>query len=449
MGFTTHHDEVTQIPYIYWGWLTLSKKKKRVKKQPVGREALEDVQQRAVPRPSQYATGKPSNTPSLLGGKKVVGASKTKRVKKQPLGRDALQNAQSHAIPPASQNATKRSSKEQSQSGRNELDNASKRAATRSHATRTRKRSNHLIAAGQLALDWKLVASSIAMLAATIIYALWPTLAWAEMAWRLEPDYSHGYLILPLACILLWLRRETFPGLRERCEPVGLLLVLVSIAMRIAGRFLYMDFLDGYSLVPLIAGLVWFLCGFPALKWSAPAIVFLLLLVPLPYRFETGLSWELQGVATGLSTGFLRVLGLPAISEGHTIWLGENRLMVAEACSGMRIFVGMLALATFWAATVKRCWLDRFILLGAAIPLALLVNAMRITATGVLYEWFSSANARQVIHDWSGFLMIPLAAGLLWCLKAYWENLYRPVVVETAGESLRRTQDALPGTAES
>ena len=389
-------------------WLVkLSKKKKSRRKNPIGREALRDVQERAVPRPSQYAVGK---TPKK-------GKALNKRV-------------------------------ELVEDKGNKLADASKRAARSSEAPRTKKRSNHLIPAGELVFNWKLVTSLIAVLTAAIIYALWPTLAWAEMAWRLEPDYSHGYLILPLACILLWIRRDSFPGLRERCEPAGLLLVALSIAMRVAGRLLYMDFLDGYSLIPLIAGLVWFLCGLPALKWSAPAIGFLFLLVPLPYRFETGLSWELQGVSTSLSTGFLRVLGLPAISEGHTIWVGENRLMVAEACSGMRIFVGMIALAAFWAATVKRCWLDRFILLGAAIPLALLVNAIRITATGVLYGWFSSETMRQIIHDWSGFLMIPLAAALLWGLKTYWESLYRPVEVQTAGESLRRGQGSLSGTAE-
>jgi exosortase len=378
----------------------VSKKRKRTKKLPLGRDALRDVQERAVPRSSQYVSGK----------------------------------------------APKR--KARADSGGRKLEDASKRAARRNESTRKKKRTNRLIEPSELSVNWKLVASFTAILTGSIIYAFWPTLTWAEMAWRIEPDYSHGYLILPLACILLWLRKDTFPGFREHCEPVGLLLVALSIVMRIVGRLMYMDFLDGYSLIPLLAGLVWFLCGLPALKWSAPAIAFLFLLVPLPYRFETGLSWELQGVATGLSTAFLRVLGLPAISEGHTIWLGENRLMVAEACSGMRIFVGLIALAAFWAATVKRCWLDRFILLGAAIPLALLVNALRITITGVLYGWFSSENARQIIHDWSGFLMIPLAAALLWGLKAYWEKLYRPVEVQTASGSLKRTQESLPVTGQ-
>ena len=373
----------------------MSKKRKRIKKNPVGREALQDIQERAVPRPSQYATEAPRKRQSSP------------------------------------------------KSNGNKLDAASRRAAGRSDSKREKKPANRLIAASDLCVNWKAVTSITAILAFGIVYAWWPTLSWAEMAWRLEPDYSHGYLILPLTCVLLWLRQDTFPGIREHCEPVGLLLIALSIVMRIAGRLLYMDFLDGYSLIPLMAGLVWFLCGLPALKWAAPAIAFLILLVPLPYRFETGLSWELQGIATGLSTTFLRVLGLPAISEGHTIWVGENQLMVAEACSGMRIFVGMIALAAFWAATVKRCWVDRFILLAAAIPLALLVNATRITVTGVLYGWFPAPSARQIIHDWSGYLMIPLAAALLWGLKAYWEKLYRPVEVQTAGETLKRTREPI------
>ena len=40
---------------------------------------------------------------------------------------------------------------------------------------------------------------------------------------------------------------------------------------------------------------------------------------------------------------------------------------------------------------------------------------------------FSDPVAQQRIHDYTGYLMIPLAFGLLWLLKWYWEQLYRPV----------------------
>lgn len=271
-----------------------------------------------------------------------------------------------------------------------------------------------------------------------LIYAYWPTLVWAEDAWRTEPDYSHGYLVPLLAGLLLWHRQDTFSGIREAPSWAGVSLILMAIIMRIAGRLLYADFMDAWSMIPLILGVIWVAFGKEAMKWSLPAVVFLVFMMPLPYRAESMLSWKLQGVATSVSTIFLRIFGHPAVAESHVIWLGDQKLMVEEACSGLRIFVGVGALAFFWAAMVKRSWVDRIILLASALPLAIFVNAVRITVYGLLCQVFDDPGSRITIHDWSGYLMIPLAFGLLWFIKAYWEHLYRPIEQLTAKDFVRR-----------
>ena len=46
---------------------------------------------------------------------------------------------------------------------------------------------------------------------------------------------------------------------------------------------------------------------------------------------------------------------------------------------------------------------------------------------------------RNTIHDVSGYLMIPLAFGLLWLTKVFWEHLYRPLEQLTAKEFVRGT----------
>ena len=258
-------------------------------------------------------------------------------------------------------------------------------------------------------------------------FAHWPTLAYLEDAWRNEPDYSHGYLVPLLAGLLCWHRLDSFPGMRSSASWGGLSLIVLSIVMRILSWMGHVEFMDAWSLIPLLAGVVWVWFGLPALRWSLPALAFLLLMVPMPYRFESLLSWKLQGIATQMSTIFLRVLGQPAVIEGHVIWIGDQPLMVEQACSGMRIFIGVGALAFFWAAMVKRCWIDRFALLVIAVPLAVVVNAMRITVVGLLYGAFSGEASHRAIHDMSGILMIPLAFALLWIFKIYWELLYRPV----------------------
>src|SRR6056297_933928 len=59
----------------------------------------------------------------------------------------------------------------------------------------------------------------------TVLYAYWPTLKWIEEAWRYEPDYSHGYLVIPLAGLLLWNRRDSMPPFRSRASVLGLSLI--------------------------------------------------------------------------------------------------------------------------------------------------------------------------------------------------------------------------------
>ncbi len=276
--------------------------------------------------------------------------------------------------------------------------------------------------------------------AAVLIFAYWPTLVWMEDAWRREPDYSHGYLVPFLALLLCWNRWDQMPGIRLGASWGGVVLIAIAIAMRFASRVIYADFLDAWSLLPLLAGFVWLMFGYPAMRWAAPAIAFLFFMIPLPYQAESLLSWKLQGVATDLSTVMLRVFGQPAVNEGHVIWINDLKLQVEEACSGLRIFIGVAALAFFWAAMVQRGWLDRVIILLSVVPLAVFVNSLRITVVGVLYRIIDDPASQSTIHDISGYLMIPLAFGLLWLVKLYWERLYRPVEQLTA-------MDFVPGEA--
>ena len=265
----------------------------------------------------------------------------------------------------------------------------------------------------------------LGLLVATFTWAYLQTLLEMEFQWRTEPDYSHGYVILPLALALLWTKRETFPGFRKKVSWNGLVLLVFAGMLRICARVGFMKFLDGWSIVLWVAGVVWMLAGRRALFWSMPAILLLLLLVPLPYRLESFMSWKLQSIVTGLSENGLRCLGLPAIAEGNTIWVGDVQMLVEEACSGMRIFVGMAAFAFFWASIVKRAWIDRWVILAAALPMAILANTLRVVVTCCSFYFLDRSMANRV-HDWAGILMIFVAFGLLWCVKRYWELLYRP-----------------------
>src|SRR4051794_26151142 len=79
---------------------------------------------------------------------------------------------------------------------------------------------------------WTSLAAGLAILMAGA-WAYWPTLSEMVHAWEVEPDYSHGYLVVPMAGLFLWFKRSGFPGLRPGAWMLGLGLVLASCAVRL------------------------------------------------------------------------------------------------------------------------------------------------------------------------------------------------------------------------
>jgi exosortase len=161
------------------------------------------------------------------------------------------------------------------------------------------------------------------------------------------------------------------------------------------------------------------------LWWSSPAIAFLFFMIPLPFGVERMLSLPLQRIAAILSTWTLQFLGQPAIAEGNTIWLNNINLEVEQACSGLRIFMGILALAYAYLILVRRARWERIFLIVSVIPVALAANCARIVATAFLYQYVSDAAAKRFSHDFAGWAMIPLAAFLFALVLWYVGALFR------------------------
>lgn len=260
-----------------------------------------------------------------------------------------------------------------------------------------------------------LVAAGV-LLVAGAVWAYWPNLVEMVGIWESQPDYSHGYLVLPLALGLLWMRRDAYPVEGARPALVaGLLVVGLSVTIRLlAAKFFYGP-VDTWSLLIWVAGTVLALWGWRVLWWALPSIFFLWFAMPLPFRVETMLRQPLQRLATELSSMVLVAFGQPAIAEANVIRIGDNIFGVDEACSGLRIFLGIAAFAFVLALLWRTSWVKRILLLLSILPVAIIANVTRIVTTCLLHEYVGSEAAQKFSHDAAGFVMIPFAAALL-CL---------------------------------
>lgn len=291
---------------------------------------------------------------------------------------------------------------------------------------------------------WPAVSAALALLG-VFLWAYWPVWRGLVHAWNNVPDYSHGYFVVPVAAYVLLARRATMPGRARGLAWGGLALLLFSLAMRVIGSVYYIDAIEAWSLPLWVAGAVWLMGGWRLLRWAAPAVIFLGFMIPLPFRAEHLLSYPLQRVACRLSCWLLQVLAQPAIREGNVVLLGDVRLNVVEACSGLRIFISIFALSFVYDALTKKPWWTRCALYAAAVPVAVLANALRIVMTGLLNVMISGEAAQRFSHDLSGWLMLPVAAGLLAVWLWYVGRLVYEAQTVTVADLLHR--DAPPVTA--
>jgi exosortase len=121
-------------------------------------------------------------------------------------------------------------------------------------------------------------------------------------------------------------------------------------------------------------------------------------------------------------------LGVPAFRSGNIINVSGMDLFIADACSGLRMLTIFCALAVAMVFLIERPWWDKFIILLSAVPIALAVNIIRITVTGLLFMvWPKSTFVQHLSHDWAGYFMMPLALGFLWVELQILERLTIPV----------------------
>jgi exosortase len=279
-------------------------------------------------------------------------------------------------------------------------------------------------------------------LAGAFVWSYLPALRELVQTWMHEADYSHGFLVAPLAIYFLWVRRDRFPGLAASPAWGGLALLVAVAVARGLGALVFFSWLSAW-LIPLwLAGVCWLLGGWRFCRWCLPSLVFLWFMAPLPYRFEQMLSWPLQRFATISSNWVLQSLGQPAIAEGNVIQVGEVELEVAQACSGLRMFVAFFALsAAFAIVSQARPW-QKLLALLSAPPIAIVSNIARVTVTGLLYYNVGGEVANAFTHDVAGWAMIPFAVALLAIELWYVNRLFVEVEDVDPRQLVRRRRGA-------
>jgi exosortase len=250
----------------------------------------------------------------------------------------------------------------------------------------------------------------------------WPSLVELAAIYDEVEDYSHGYLV-PLISLY-----TAYDLIRQhgtaRWQPArwGLLLLGAGMGSLLFSQWYQAAMLpDGMGVGCLGAlGIIACMAGGGALAGGAAALRqlrfplgFLVFAVPLPLALTQPLTLSLRHLVSACSEPIVRLLGITVYREGNVIHLAATSLGVADACSGIRSLIVLLAAGAALAHLNRLPWKSAAFLTMMAVPIAALANLVRVVVTVLLVDRYSVSVIEGWRHDALGWLTFAIGLALL------------------------------------
>ncbi len=251
------------------------------------------------------------------------------------------------------------------------------------------------------------------LIAGTLVIIYLPVLIDLIINWYEDANYSHGFLVPFISGYLIWRKRKELASLNFSINNFGLALLIVAMGFFIIGNAASEYFTVRFSLVLSVFGLVLYLLGPAVIKKTWFEILFLLFMIPIPYVIYFSATFPMQLLASKVTAFLLDLLGMPVIRQGNIIHLPNDSLEVAEACSGLRSLVSLLALGAIYAyITQKKLW-AKVLLFLSTIPIAVIGNVFRVFVTSVMVYAGEVQVTDEPLHSIMGASVFVIAFILL------------------------------------
>jgi len=250
-----------------------------------------------------------------------------------------------------------------------------------------------------------------------------PFLSLVSDWWNLS-EAGHGLLLAPLAVWLAWRS-----GIDPRARPnraAGCAILIVAVILRYLSSLAAESFITREAMVVALGGLTIYYHGTRQIvRWWLP-FVLAILAVPLPEIITQTLALPLQFDASRLGAWLLNSRHVPVQLSGNIIGLPGRQLFVTEACSGLRSLTALISLAVLLGGVGLVRPASRIVLLGLAVPIAIVLNGLRVFVTGFLVYFLSPSYGEGFLHATEGWLFfivsfcaLALAKGMIAVAERY------------------------------
>lgn len=262
--------------------------------------------------------------------------------------------------------------------------------------------------------EWLPVILGLMVLGVPTLYDL------VSLVW-IRDDEFHGGLILAVIVWLAWDRRAVLLSPPASTAPApGIALLMFGLLLYLLGRSLGILVFQVAALIPVLAGTLLAMRGWPALRALWLMLFFVAYLVPLPAYLEDSLTLPLTRAVAVIVDHTLHAAGYPIAHQGVTLTIGQYQLRVAQACAGLNAMFSLSAIGLLYLYLKRdQSWLRNALIVLSLLPIAFLANVVRALTLVLVTYHFGDKAGQGFLHGFSGIALFVFALFAVFLLDAF------------------------------
>ncbi|MFK5954679.1 MAG: exosortase [Desulfobacterium sp.] len=255
------------------------------------------------------------------------------------------------------------------------------------------------------------------VIGALFAVVFYPVIKGLVLTWNGSEEYSHGFLIVPVSLWVIWMKRHQLRKIPFTPWSGGLAMIIMALVLHVLASYAAILTLGPLAMILLIHGMVLYFFGPVMYRRILFSLLFLFLMVPIPSQIYSAMTIPLQLLVTQISTFIGGVVGIPILRQGNLIHLPEKTLQVVQACSGLRSIMALSALSALFGYLTMDTLVFRTLLFLSSIPIAIVVNIVRVVLMITGFYFFNYDLTTGIIHTVMGLLIFFIALLLLYSLS--------------------------------
>ena len=270
-----------------------------------------------------------------------------------------------------------------------------------------------------------LLSSAMLMMAFLCIFLFPRTPSELLKVW-LTPEYSHVPLVAAVIGYLLYNNRLSIYLINASNNWGGVPLIVLGLLGLFLANYANFWMLHGYGYLAVLVGAFYTVFGPQWIRANWQVFLLMFLALPFPPGLYSDFSLTLQLMATRLGENIISFFGGSVFRSGNIIDLGEVKLQVEDACSGLRYIIPLVSLSVIYTFFHRARPISKMILVVLSLPIAVMVNGVRVGLMGIGVEYFGLEVSEGIAHEMEGGIIFFFALLVLFFASLVLNQVFPP-----------------------